>query len=99
MTLEINAPNPVSEGLNNLVEEKANRLQKFYEKISEVNVFFKEDDSQTEGHVTAEIRVFIPGADAYADAHAPNYERAFRDAYDKVERQLRKKNELLKAHH
>ena len=99
MTLEINAPETVSDGLRNLIEEKANRLQKFYEKISEVNVFFKEGDSQTEGEVTADIRVFIPGHDAFADAHGENYERAFRDAYDKVERQLRKKNEMLKAHH
>ena len=99
MTLEVNAPGSISEGLNSLIEEKSNRLQKFYDKISEVNVYFKKDDAQTEGDVTAEIRVMIPGHDAYADAHGHNYERAFRDAYYKVERQLRKKNEQLKAHH
>lgn len=99
MTIEINAPGAISEGLNTLINEKANRLQKFYDKISEVNVYFKEDDSQFEGHIKAEIRVMIPGADAFADDHAESKEKAFRGAYDKVERILRKKNEKLKSHH
>lgn len=95
MTIEIQGPFKPSESLNTRITEKLEGLHKYFDKITEANVYFREDDGPDGSDKKAEIRLMIPGNDLYAEAHTDAYETAFPAAFDKVKRQLRKHKEQV----
>ena len=44
MTIQTNAPFQVSDDLQNLVNEKVNKLSTYFEKIESVTVFFRDEE-------------------------------------------------------
>lgn len=95
MTIEIQGPFTPSEANETHIREKLDGLHKFFDKITEANVYFRKDDGPDGTDKKAEIRLMIPGNDLYAEAHTDNYMTAFGATFDKVKRQLRKHKEQV----
>lgn len=96
MIISVQAPFsvPNEEELN----EKLESLSKFHPKITKCNVYFKLKDGKEQGVVTSEIELFLPGAPIFSEAQAQQYMDAFKAAYDKTERQLRKLKGKITEH-
>ena len=100
MTIEIQGPFSPSESFDARMREKLTGLHKYFDKITEANLYFREDDGPDGADKKAEIRLMIPGNDLFAEHHTDAYETAFAGAFDKVKRQLRKhKEQLVERNH
>jgi len=99
MKTTIEAPFQLSDNFRGKLEVKCKSLAQYNKSITQVNVFFKEDDGQGNNDVLAEIRVRVPGSDLFASNADDNATRAFSKAYDSVKRQVRKRKDMVKDHY
>jgi putative sigma-54 modulation protein len=97
MKLQIEAPFQLSEPMENLVNEKINKLKTFFERITSAHVFFKDEINrfQRKDQRTVEIRIEVPGNTLFASDSAETFEKAIANATDKLQRQLKKYKESI----
>jgi putative sigma-54 modulation protein len=101
MRIDVQAPFSVSEPLQQLIEEKVNKLTIFFDRIQSARVFLK-DDVNRFNHKDArkvEIEVNVPGATLYADESAETFEKAVAGAADKLKRQIRELKKQINEIH
>ena len=101
MRIDVQAPFSVSEPLQQLIEEKVNKLTLFFDRIQSARVFLK-DDINRFNHKDArrvEIEVNVPGSTLYADDAAETFEKAIAGASDKMKRQVRELKKQIDAKH
>ncbi len=84
----------VSQQIQNLIEEKCAKLEKFVKVAEEVDIIFKEEKES----VFAEINFPIKGAVIHAEAEAGDVLSAFEDALDKIEKQVKKHRGKITKH-
>lgn len=78
------------------VDEKIKKLSRFFENITGIDVYLKsihDDNAQTK---VAEIKVFLPGPSIYAEYQTDTFYGAIDQVTEKVKKQLKKRNELMK---
>ena len=98
MTIQTNAPFQVSDDLQNLVNEKVNKLSTYFEKIESVTVFFRDEDNSSHATPTAnttEIRLIVPGHTLYAQETSESFEKSLVAASEKMRKQLIRYKEQL----
>ncbi|MEW7279513.1 ribosome-associated translation inhibitor RaiA [Aquimarina sp. 2201CG1-2-11] len=89
---------PVSETLEAYVREKLNKIYKKYDWVIKSNVFFKkENDPKGEGKI-CDLELSLPGPKIYATSNAKNYELAFKETLDDIEKQLKKRKGEMKPY-
>lgn len=100
MKLQIEAPFQLSEPMENLVNEKVNKLTTFFERITSAEIFFKDEINrfQHKDQRTVEIRIEVPGTTLFASDSAESFEKAILNATDKLQRQLKKYKDSLTTH-
>lgn len=84
------------EELLNFINEKVEKLERFYAEIisSEVCLFI--DKSDTNDNKVCEIRLVIPGNDLFAKAQCKSFEEATSASVGALERQIEKhKNKII----
>lgn len=91
MTTTIQAPFKINGKDESSIRDRIGKLDKYNAKISQVNVYFKEDDGTRDGVIKAQIRVFLPGPDIFVSKEAPQVMKAFGEAFEIVRRELRQK--------
>ncbi|MDX1683980.1 MAG: ribosome-associated translation inhibitor RaiA [Saprospiraceae bacterium] len=96
MIINIQAPFKVTN--TEELEAKLETLKKYHSKITRCQVYFKLNDGTQDDVVTAEIEVFIPGEPIFASFQSKQYMEAFKGAFEKAERQLRKLKEKITSH-
>lgn len=102
MTVQVNAPFTVSDGLQALIEEKVNKLTSYFEKIESVTIFFRNHDHRSQSTPTglsAEIRLNVPGQILYAEENSDSFEKSLTAAAEKMRKQLIRYKEQLTSHH
>ncbi len=77
-------------------EEKIQKLEKFYEKIINVRVFFKVQKTSEKENKIIEIKVDIPGSELVDKKEAKTFEEGVMTSIDSLKRRLRKKKEKLR---
>jgi len=83
-----------SKRLENLVEEKLNKLVAKYNMVIRADVFFKEENtSSDETGKICNIRLSLPGPRLFAEASHDNYESSILESVKDLERQLKKRKE------
>lgn len=100
MKLQIEAPFQLSLPMEELVNEKVNKLSTFFDRITSTHIFFK-DEVQRLHHKdqrTVEIRVEVPGNSLFASDSAETFEQAIANAAQKLQRQLKKYKEGIASH-
>jgi len=80
------------------IREKVQSLQRFESRISEVTVFFKEDDGTKEKGILAHIRIRVPGKDIFVADSETGAMVAFGKAFETAKRQVKKRREKLNEH-
>ncbi len=87
MNYTVESPFNLSDTQKSTIESKVNKLTNFNSDITNIDIYFKQSDSQVKGEVVAEIRAFLPGPDLFTQNKANNLLKAFSGAYDSMKRQ------------
>jgi len=71
------------------VEKKLGKLEQFYDRIIDVDVYLKFDSSHGQiKEKSANLRMRVPGSTLDAEAHSSTFEMAVDDAVESLKRQL-----------
>lgn len=84
-----------SEQLQNFIQKKTAKLEKFYNDIRKVEVSLKVVKPETAENKEAGIKVFVDGGDLYASKVCDTFEEAVDQCIAALEKQLGKSKEKL----
>ncbi|RDC65002.1 ribosome hibernation-promoting factor, HPF/YfiA family [Adhaeribacter pallidiroseus] len=99
MKLQINAVNfDARTELQDFVQQKINKLDTFYDRIVEGEVFLKLDNNNQITNKIVEIKLFVPGSTLFTKEEADSFETATDKALDSMTRQLKKYKDKITAH-
>lgn len=98
MNVEIQTSTKINRHLNSLIKSRVEKLEMFYNRIIQVDIFFKTKKHGTPEDKVAEIKVMLPGASLFAKSHAENHEKAFVQALEKIKTQLLKRKDRIQHH-
>ena len=79
--------------LINYVEKKANQLVKFHDKIVDVEVFLKVQNTSDKENKIIEIKLNIPGNELIVKRETKTFEEGINLGIDSLKRQLKKPKE------
>jgi putative sigma-54 modulation protein len=83
----------VSEKLQEFIQKKANKLEKFCDDINKIEVLLKIVKPETVANKEAGIKLLVPGEELYANKVCDTFEQAVDEALAALERQLHKYKE------
>lgn len=78
-------------------EEKLNKLDKYYDKIVDIEVFFKVQKTSEKENKHVEVKVNVPGDELMDKNVAKTFEEGIQVALDSLKRRLRKKKEKMRV--
>lgn len=84
--------------LTQFIEKKLEKLETFYDRIVEAEVFLKVNKNDSNENKIVEIKLGVPGPDLFAKTQAGTFEQATDEAVEALRRQLKKFKEKLQAH-
>ncbi|NDK56090.1 ribosome hibernation-promoting factor, HPF/YfiA family [Pontibacter fetidus] len=76
--------------LSDFIQQKVDKLETFYDRIVEGEVFIKHNNSDGINTKTVEIKLYVPGATLYSEENAASFEAAADAAVEAMRRQLKK---------
>lgn len=82
--------------LLDFTNEKIQKMSRFYENITGVDVYLKSINDDNDQTKVAEVKVFLPGPSIYGESQTDTFRGAIDDAMEKVIKQLKKRNDLQK---
>tara|TARA_R100000935_G_C2827405_1_gene163108 strand:+ start:754 stop:1053 length:300 start_codon:yes stop_codon:yes gene_type:complete len=89
---------PFSESMTEFVINKLNKLGDRYHWIVTAKVFFKRENDPSGNGKVCEIKLSMPGSTIFASSSEQNFELATKESTLEIERQLKKRKAVLKAH-
>lgn len=84
-----------SEQLKEFIEKKVSKLETFYDKIIDADVYLKLENHQQIKDKTAEIKLNVPGITLFSAETAKTFEEAVDEAVESLRRQLKKYKEKI----
>ena len=78
------------------VQSRVDKLEHFYDKIIDSEVFLRIDKSSNTENKVAEIKMNIPGKELFAKKRCKSFEEATDTAYDALRRHLKKHKQMLR---
>jgi len=87
----------VDRKLVDFVQEKLDKLEKYYDKIISSDVFLRLENTSDKENKTVEIKVNVPGDDFVVKKTAKSFEEGVDLAVDSLERVIVKRKEKLRA--
>ena len=85
--------------LKEYTREKVEKLEHFYDRIIEGEVFFKLQNEVKEANKRVEVKIHVPGETLIASEQGQSFEEAVDLVSDKLRRQLLKYKGKQQAHH
>lgn len=76
------------------INDRIDRLHKYYDGITGIDVYLKSVRNDEEETKIAEMKVFLPGPSLYADYQGESFRESIIETVEKLERQLRKRKEI-----
>ncbi len=99
MKVNVHAVNfNVDKKLVDFVEEKLNKLEKYYDKVVSSDVFLKVEKTSDKENKIVEVKVIVPGDEFIVKKQCKTFEEGVELASESLERQLMKRKEKLRAH-
>lgn len=77
-------------------DEKINKLNKYFENITGIDIYLKSVQNDRDKTKVAEVKVFLPGEPIFGQEQTDTFHGALDQAIEKVKKQLKKRNELVK---
>ncbi|GAB3199104.1 putative sigma-54 modulation protein [Pontibacter aydingkolensis] len=84
--------------LTDFIQQKVDKLETFFDRIVEGEVFLKHNNADGINNKTVELKLFVPGATLYSEEDSPSFEAAADAAVEAMRRQLKKYKEKQMAH-
>jgi putative sigma-54 modulation protein len=81
------------------IEEQMGKLEKFYDKVINADVFLKVEQSSEKENKVVEINIHVPGDSLMVKKTCKTFEEAVDSACESQERLLKKRKEKLNATH
>jgi len=97
MIVKIEAPFKVSQEQDAQIKNALEKLVRYNNKMSQVNVNFKIGDGNLKDSVAADIEVHVPGPTVFASDSAKDFMDAFKGALIKMDRNLKRDKEIRQA--
>lgn len=88
----------VSDTLSVFTEEKLKKIFNKFEFVIGATVYFKKEENKHDSGKICNIELSLPGPRIFATSNERNYEVAVRETISDLERQLKKRKEVYKAH-
>jgi putative sigma-54 modulation protein len=99
MNVKINAVGFVADvKLRDLLTDKLDKLNTFFDNIIDTEVFLKLDSNQTVKDKIIELKVHIPGKTLFVSETTKSFEESLDLSIDVMSRQIKKEKEKMKAH-
>jgi len=98
MKVNVHAVNfTVDKKLVSFIQERMDKLEKYYDKVVASDVFLKVDNTSDKANKVFEIRMFVPGDDFMVQKQCKSFEEATDQAAECLERLLLKRKEKVRA--
>ncbi|TDD98332.1 ribosome hibernation-promoting factor, HPF/YfiA family [Flavobacterium cellulosilyticum] len=88
----------VDRKLVDFVQERMDRLEKYYDKIVSADVFLKVENMSDKENKFVEIKINVPGDDFLVKKHCKTFEEAVEISAESLERLLVKRKEKIRDH-
>ena len=99
MKVNVHAVNFNVDGkLVDFIQERMDKLEKYYDKIVSSDVFLKVEKTSEKENKIVEIKVLVPGDDFLVTKQCKSFEAAMDLASESLERVLLKRKEKLSSH-
>jgi putative sigma-54 modulation protein len=99
LKLDLQAVNfTAGEGLKSFIYQKLVDVQRFYSDVVGAEVYLREENTAPDNK-TARVKMNIPGNDIVADSTASSWEAAVSEAFEKIKRQFKDRNERQQRRH
>jgi putative sigma-54 modulation protein len=99
MKVNVHAVNfTVDKKLVDFVQERMDKLEKYYDKVVSSDVFLKVEKTSEKENKNVEIRINVPGDDFLVEKQCKSFEEAVEQAAESLERLLVKRKEKLRTH-
>lgn len=82
--------------LVDFVQEKVDKLDHFFDKIIDGEVFLRLDKASNNENKIAEIRLNVPGSNLFAKKQSKSFEESIDSTVEALRRQVKKYKEKLK---
>ena len=94
MQITIHQSGDLLDSTKEVINEKLNKLETYYDRIERADVYIKNDDGPADKQgYTVECRLAIPGNDLFAEYTDPNIKAAIADVAEALRRQIKKHKE------
>ena len=90
MQITIHKSSELLDSTVEVINEKLNKLETYYDRIERADVYVKEDDGNTANGHKVEVRLAIPGNDLFAEHSDPSIKRAIAEVSEALRRQIKK---------
>ncbi|HYD92013.1 MAG TPA: ribosome-associated translation inhibitor RaiA [Flavobacterium sp.] len=80
------------------VQDRLDKLEKYYDRVVNSDVFFKVDNTAAKQNKIAEIKVSVPGDEFIVKKQCKTFEEAVELAADSMERLLMKRKQKIRAY-
>ncbi|WP_299759396.1 ribosome-associated translation inhibitor RaiA [uncultured Pontibacter sp.] len=81
----------ISDAIQQSVRNSIDKIRRHIKKIDSVDVYFKEEASQSTNSKSVRMRVGIPGNDVFAQDEGDNWYELLKNVEEKLKRQLEKR--------
>ena len=101
MNVQIHASFQVNDYLQQVIDEKMNKLNQYFNRITKTDLYLKIGEKRhrhAEDQI-AELKVEVPGYTFFAEDHSESFEKAVAGATDKVIQQIKKYKSQHYSHH
>ena len=99
MKVNVHAVNfTVDRKLVDFVQQKMDKLEKYYDRIVVSDVYLKLDNTSEKENKIAEIKLHVPGDDFLVQKQCKTFEEAVDQSVESLERLLLKRKEKLRTH-
>ena len=99
MKVNVHAVNFTVDGkLVDFIQERMNKLEKYYDKVVDADIYLKVEKTSDKENKIVEIKVNVPGDDFMLKNQCKTFEEAVENASESLERLLVKRKEKLRTH-
>jgi putative sigma-54 modulation protein len=99
MKVNVHAVNfTVDKKLVDFVQDRMDRLEKYYDKVVSSDVFLKVEKTSDKENKIVEMKINVPGDDFLVKKQCKTFEEATDQAAESIERLLVKRKEKLRTH-
>jgi len=99
MKVNVHAVNfTVDKKLVDFIQERMDKLEKFYDKVVSSDVFLKVEKTSEKENKIVEIKIHVPGDDFMVKKQCKSFEEAIEVSAESLERLLIKRKEKIRTH-